>query len=106
MLRKRYWLTVAAVAVVVALYAYHRDLSGLYREYLRQDGEVQALRDQLDQLRSSEEAMTRRVDRLKTDDVEMEAAIRRDKNLVRQGERIYRVELPPEIEADDARPGR
>ncbi|NLT59368.1 MAG: hypothetical protein GXX88_01940, partial [Candidatus Hydrogenedentes bacterium] len=49
-----------------------------------------------------EEELSRKVEHLDGDAVEMEAAIRRNKNLVREGETIYRVELPPEIEPGGA----
>jgi len=100
--RNRYMILVVAVAGMVIAYAFHRDLFALYQSYRERGAEVQASRDELREAQILEEELSRKVEHLDGDAVEMEAAIRRNKNLVREGETIYRVELPPEIEPGGA----
>jgi hypothetical protein len=92
----RYWLGLAAAAGVTALYAYERDISGQYDNYRRSQAEFRDMQRQVEELRAKEELARRRVEMLRTDPVEMEATIRRNKNLLRAGERIYRVEAEPD----------
>jgi cell division protein FtsB len=48
----------------------------------------------LDDLRKEETALERRVEDLDTDPLAVETEIRRSKGYVREGEKIFRVELP------------
>ncbi|MFO7973942.1 MAG: hypothetical protein R6V12_04835 [Candidatus Hydrogenedentota bacterium] len=87
---------------MVAIYAFHRDLVSLYTKYCESRAGVQHLREEVRNAQALEEDLARKVERLDHDVVEMEAAIRRNKELVREGETIYRVELPPDIEPGGA----
>ena len=84
-------LLMVAMAGMVIAYALHRDLFALYQSYRERGAEVQASRDELRAAQAFEEELARRVEHLDGDAVEMEAAIRRNKNLVREAETIYRV---------------
>lgn len=87
---------------IVAGYAYHRDFASLYTKYCESRANVQQLRESVRRAQALEEELARKVDRLGHDVVEMEAAIRRNKELVREGETIYRVELPPDLDTGGA----
>jgi cell division protein FtsB len=100
--RKTYWIALAVVLALCVAYAYQRDLYGLYRHRQSSEIRVRELRQELDELEQREQQLTERVNGLDSDPVEMEAAIRRNKNLVREGEKVYRIEL----EADPAEPAQ
>lgn len=89
---KRYALVLALVAALAGLYAWRRDLPGLYRTYKEREAQVELLRREVIKMRHQEEIYRQSVDRLYGDPVELEAWMRRDKNLVRPGEKIYRIE--------------
>ena len=99
-------LLVIAMVGMVAAYAFHRDFLSLYYDYRGREAEVQALREQVRGAQVLEKELSRRVDDLDDDNVEMEASIRRNKDMVREGETIYRVELPPEIAAGGSTPSQ
>ena len=98
MSRKRYTIAFVAMVGLMAAYAHHRDLFGSHEKSKERRGAVRVLRGELDSLREEEQRRTATVQYLETDDVEMEAVIRKNKNRVREGETIYRVELPPEVQ--------
>jgi len=91
-----YWAALLAVAAGVAVYAYERDLYGKVLDYRASGAVVSELQEEHRRLEAEDQALRRSVDHLRSDDVEIQAAIRRSKNLVRENERIYRIELPPE----------
>jgi len=95
-------LLVVVMVGLVLVYAFHRDVVSLYAKYCESRTGVQHLRDSLRDAQTLEKDLSRRVQRLDHDAVEKEAAIRRNKELVREGETIYRVELPPDIESGGA----
>jgi len=80
---------------LMALYAYERDLYGQYINYQGSQQDLRALRQRVQEEEAKVEQVQRRVNMLSTDPVEMEATIRREKGLLREGERVYRVELEP-----------
>ncbi len=88
-----YLLALALTIGLTAAYVVHRDLPGQYKFYLRSTNYVQGLQSQLDALKQEEARLKTRTDGLNSDPVEMEADIRRDKNLVRPGETVFRVDL-------------
>lgn len=95
-LTKKYWLALALLVTLLFAYAHQRDLPGRRLEHQRSRQAVTELGRQLETLHEREGHLRQRVKRLDTDPVEMEAAIRRNKNLVRKGETVYRIELEPE----------
>ena len=90
-----YWIAVAAAALAVGAYAEHQNIAGLYQEYRYSQDEVRQLERRLSDLQADEEALKRHVEDLDNDPLAVEAEIRRSKGLVREDERIFRVELPP-----------
>ena len=93
--RTWYWLALAVVVGLLFVYAQRRDLPGVYGDYLKSDEQVQELEDRLPELEAEKEALERSVDYLGGDALELEAAIRERQGLVRDGETIYVIELPP-----------
>ena len=89
-----YWLTMALFAVGLAAYTMHHDLMGLYVGYQYSQREVSNLEVRLESLKAEKTALNSSVQGLDTDPLEMEAAIRGSKGLVRTGETVYRVEIP------------
>ena len=89
-----YWIGMAVVLVGLAAYASHHDLMGLYVGYQDSEREVNKLEVRLESLRAKEATLNSSVQKLDTDPLAMEAAIRRSKGFVRKGETVYRVEIP------------
>lgn len=89
-----YWTGLALLAVAAIGYAHQRDLFALQLDYQASNDEVRMLERQLEQSAESEARLRERVDQLHDDPLELEAAIRGTKRLVREGETIYRVPLP------------
>jgi len=89
-----YWAALALFAVGSVAYAHRHDLVGLYSEYRYSQQEVRRLETRLDDLRKEESALERRVEDLDTDPLAVETEIRRSKGFVREGEKVFRVELP------------
>jgi cell division protein FtsB len=92
------WYWAALLLLVLATWAYmdQRGLNDRIEAAHFSQEQVEALRDEL---RAAEATMSRleaRVEHLHGDPVEMEAAVRRNKNLVREGETRFRVVLPEE----------
>src|SRR3990172_13412008 len=94
-LGKWYWLALLAVISVMAGYAYSRDLYVHYLDYQNSEKQVRAVEKQVDELDRKKVHQEERVNQLQTDDLELEAAIRRTKKLVRPGETVYRIEERP-----------
>ena len=97
---KWYWLALALMLGAVAFYAQQRDVFGLYDQYQESERAVRDLDAQLTAAKAEEAASRKRVEHLERDPLEIEAAIRNGKGLVREGETIYRVELPDESAND------
>lgn len=89
-----YWLALVLMAVLLVVYVQRRDFYGLFEDYRQSEGQVESMQGQLDTLEAEEAKLKIRVENLNDDPLELEAAIRRSKSLVRDGETIYRVELP------------
>lgn len=89
-----YWMGLALLAVAAVGYAHQRDLYALRLDYEASNDEVRMLELELEQSVDTEARLQQRVDQLHDDPLELEAAIRGTKRLVREGETIYRVTLP------------
>lgn len=89
-----YWLGLALLVVAAVGYAHQRDLYALQLDYQASEDDVRMLERQLEQSAESEARLRQQVDQLHDDPLELEAAIRSTKRLVREGETIYRVTLP------------
>jgi len=103
-LRLGYWLTLLGVGVLAAVYAERRELGRRYEEYRRNEMEVQTKRLECEALEQRIQASRQRVDSLGNDLLEIEADIRRNKTLVREGEIIYRIEPVGEAHAGQPTP--
>ncbi len=88
---------VALGVLISATYWYvgYRDLPGLYNVYWNGELETENLQRVLLEEEAKAETLEAHVAGLDSDPVELEAAMRRNKNVVRKGERISRFELEP-----------
>lgn len=89
-----YLLALALYLVGLAGFAKYHDLGGLYVGYQYSEGEVRDLEERLESLKAERALLSSSVQGLGSDPLEMEAAIRASKGLVRAGETVYRIELP------------
>jgi len=76
-------------------YVGYRDLLGLHRTYQNGEVEVEDLQRLLHEDKAKAETLKAHVAGLDSDPIELEAAMRRNKNVVREGEKIFRFELAP-----------
>ena len=97
---------VALGALVSAAYWYvgYRDLPGLYNAYRSGEEETVNLQQTLEEETAKAEVLEAHVAGLDGDPVELEAAVRRNKNVVREGEKIFRFDLVPEHQEGTATP--
>lgn len=95
-----YAVALGALGSAAYWYVGYRDLAGLYNAYVSGEQESEGLRHTLDEEAAHAEQLEAHVAGLDSDPVELEAAARRNKNVVREGETIYRFDLAP------ARPDR
>lgn len=104
----RYFLVVLLAVLLATLYAGRRNLLGRYIDHEKRQEQLDAAQKQCDDLRKEIDASGRRVSNLGSDPLEIEAAIRRSKDLVREGEKIYRIEVDPAKagHADAGSPGK
>ena len=91
---RRYWILLLCLACVLAVYAQRHDFHGLYLEYRSSAQRVETLEGDVLAASAERSRMERQVEHLSSSPLEIEAAIRRGKSLVRAGEIVYRVELP------------
>jgi cell division protein FtsB len=91
----RYLLVVLLVALATVTYAKRRDLLARYIEHEVREEQVSAVKQQCEDLQKEIDSSRRRVENLGGDPLEIEAAIRRSKDLVREGEKVYRIETGP-----------
>lgn len=90
-----YGLSFLLMLGLLAGYAEWRDIRGLYVKYEQSEQEVRRLREELETREREEAQLKRSVANLSSDPVEWEANIRRNQGLVREGEKVYRVDLAP-----------
>ena len=91
-----YWLALTAMVALAAAYAYHSDVYGQYVRYKASEAQVHRLNEEVRALEHQEQHLQERVVRLETDRLELEAESRRSRNLVREVETIYRIEVAPD----------
>lgn len=92
---KGYWLAAAVLLALAYLYIERRDLSGRQEEYFRTEATMQANREELEQLREEVAESRERVEDLRNDPVAVERSIRQWNHMVREGERVYRLQAIP-----------
>jgi cell division protein FtsB len=91
-----YALALGGLVSAAYWYVGYRDLPGLYNAYKKGEQEAVNLRQALEADTAQAEELEAHVAGLDGDPVELEAAVRKNKNVVREGEIIYRIELVPE----------
>ena len=91
-----YWLILLVTAVLTLLYVERRNLYARYREHVDMEMSVKQTQEQCERLEREAETARQHIQNLGTDPIEIEAAIRRSKDLVREGEKIYRIQEAPE----------
>ncbi len=97
----RYWLGLLALVGLTAAYVHHRDLAGQYEDFKHSEQRVRALQEERRALETERGSLERRVQHLHGDPVELEATIRQNRNMVREGETIFRIE---ELEPQETPP--
>ncbi len=89
-----YWGGLILFALALVAYARQHDIAQLYTGYRYSEQEVDQLEERLQSLQEEEQKLQQNVEDLDNDPLAVEAEIRRSKGLVREGETVYRVELP------------
>ena len=91
-----FWLILLLVAALTAFYVQRRDLPRRYMEYQKSAGDLAQAQQSCAELEDKIEASRQRAEHLGNDPTEIEAAIRRSKDLVREGETVFRIEKAPQ----------
>lgn len=91
-----FWLILLLVAALTVLYVQRRDLPRRYMDYQKSAEELAQARQLCAELDGKIEASRQRAEHLGSDPTEIEAAIRRSKDLVREGETVFRIEKAPQ----------
>lgn len=91
-----YWLAIALLMVGLVLYASEHDLPGLYEDHTENTQQLQTLGEKAQRLEREKLQLEQKITGLNSNSVVQESAIRKNTGHVRQGETIYRVELPEE----------
>lgn len=101
-----YILLFIGCAALAAAYAVQRDLQCRFEQRRQHQQAVEAARQQVEALDRELEQHKARVEGLDNDPVEIEASVRRVRQLVRPGETMYRIEedtvTPVETPQDNA----
>lgn len=97
-----YGAALAAVTAASIAYIDVRDLKSLFDRSQRNSETVRRLEAERARLEAACAALEERVEGLASDPVEIEAAIRTGKNLVRRDEQVYRIALPDETSSETA----
>ena len=95
-----YGFGAAAALCGSAALAYHHDLLGVYGGYQYSEEEVRVLQERLQQVKARNMELQRQKHELREESLELEAAIRESKGHVREGETVYRIEWPPDGDAE------
>jgi cell division protein FtsB len=91
-----YWIGLLVVFAGMATYASEKNLVGLYHGYQESEEELLQLDDEIVRLEAQKANLEHKIEGLDTDPIVVEMAIRRNTGHVREGETIYRVEIPAE----------
>ncbi|HIJ65287.1 MAG TPA: hypothetical protein HPP77_04980 [Candidatus Hydrogenedentes bacterium] len=90
-----YWAALAALVAALLAYAQHRDLYGRYLEYRASQQHLGALQDERATRQRKVVELAEKIAGLESDQLEKEAAMRRNEKLVREGETVFRFEAAP-----------
>ena len=97
---KWYWTALLLLIVAAWVYVDRRGLNERIDAARHSHEQAESLRQELRAASESVSRLEARVEHLHGDPVEMEAVVRHNKNLVRDGETIFRVVLPEERGAE------
>ena len=104
-MNKELFLWALGVALVVAVavgYAHQRNLQTRYHDLQESQAELAEIRAKVESLQTKVEDTRGRVKKMESDPLEIEATMRLDRGMARDGETIYHVEDSP---AESASPG-
>jgi len=90
---KWFWVSVTLVVTVSVIYADRHDLYGRYVAHQTSLEDVRQQELKRDALKQEIEGTQKVVSNLSDDPLEIEAAVRRSRDLVRQGETVYRIQF-------------
>ncbi|GMV99153.1 MAG: hypothetical protein AMXMBFR84_02920 [Candidatus Hydrogenedentota bacterium] len=93
---KGYWLALIGAVSLAFGYAYHRDLWTQYDDLSDSENQVRVLEQEVEARTQLEEDMKERVESLGQDPVEIEAKVRSE-GQVKEGEKIFRIQLPTDL---------
>lgn len=97
MWRRGYGWRLLAAATLTLAYAHQRELTARYDQHQRNEAAMRRLEAQCAALNEAIDASKQRIEFLGSDPIEMETTLRKQENLVREGEIIYRLEpVPPD----------
>ena len=91
-MRRVLYLVVLAAVAGGSLHYYRTTLAAREADYRESERNIEERQAALEELRAEVEQVRARVRGLDSDSLEVEAAIRRNKRLVREGEVVYRIE--------------
>ena len=91
-----YWIGLLVIFAGMATYASEKNLITLYHSYQESEEQLVQLDDEIVQLKVQKAKLERKIKGLDTDPLVVEMAIRKNTGHVREGETIYRVEIPAE----------
>jgi cell division protein FtsB len=89
-----YWIGLLVLLGVLAAYAQHYDLYGLYMGYRDGTREKEVLRSRLVEVEEEKSSLMKNIQGFDSDSLTIEKAIRSTTGHVREGEMVYHVELP------------
>lgn len=100
------WYVLALLVTCAFAWGYYHacDLPGRFEEREERERELQRIRQEAEALEAQVQQAQERVYNLDADPLEVEASLRRIKGMVREDERIYRMEPLPEPGAPEQTP--
>jgi len=91
-----FWLILLLAVALTVYYVQRRDLVHRYYEYQKNARELSQAENTKADLEQKLAESRQRAEHLDNDPTEIEAAIRRNKDLVREGETVFRIEKRPQ----------
>ncbi|MCK5862250.1 MAG: septum formation initiator family protein [Candidatus Hydrogenedentes bacterium] len=89
------WLLGVLLVIVVGYgYAQQRNIMVRYREFDKNEEQIEAVKQDIESLKQRVTQAQQRVKAMKADPIEIEATIRRVRRLTRDGEIVFRIEEP------------
>jgi cell division protein FtsB len=89
-----YWIGLIILTGLLIAYAEYHDLPKLYTGYQESESDVTILEDRLEEVRISKEQLQTHVEELDENPLSVEAAVRENMGHVREGETVFRINLP------------